>query len=299
MPPDGIVLRVSPDGRIRAARRHRGHETPLPEGAAIPAGRQILALPEGYLLERRIELPLAVAREARAVVELDFDRLTPFAAAQCWWSLEPLGEDPARGMAGWNLGILPRARVAEALDRLTAAGWRPVEAECARAEGGVRRLALGRAAFDRQRWVLRGALILLALLVPAAPFLRQSIQAGRIEDRIAAVQDQASVATRMLQRLAPGQGAGDALRAAQRQRAQALRVLAAITRALPDDTDLVSLSLQDGRLSMEGTSASAARLIGVLAAEPLIQSPSFSSPVTRTADGKDAFTITAGIGDAP
>ena len=129
----------------------------------------------------------------------------------------------------------------------------------------------------------------------ASPFIRQEIELGRIAAQIAAVTPAANVANRLLRRLSPGQQGADRLVSAQAEIPRALRTLAAVTAALPDDTNLVSLSLQDNRLEMEGTSDSAAKLIGLLAAHPPIQDPNFSSPVTRTMDGKDAFTLSATV----
>ena len=295
-PPDALVLRVQDHGRIDKFRRDRGAETALPEGAPAPRGLpQCLVLPEGYLLERKVELPLAIARDADRVVALDFDRLTPFSAEATIWGLIKTGEDPARAVAQFNLGLVPKTRLEPLLATLKRHGLHPTRLECIRPAGARRWLTIaGAGQRDWSALLTIGGLALLVIAAIASPLIRQEILLDRIETRIAAVSDRAQVAGTLLRRLSPGQDT-DRLLMARVQIPRALQALAAVTAALPDDTNLVSLSLQDDRLEMEGSSQSAARLIGLLAAQPSIHDPNFSSPVTRTADGKDAFTLSATV----
>ena len=295
--PDAVLVKVTNSGRVAFARRRQGVLTPIPGEGPPPGGLpQCLVLPPGYLLERRVDLPLAVAREANRVVALDFDRLTPFRAEDTIWGLLKTGEDAARGMAHFTLGLIPKVRLEPEFAALRREGLQPATVECSRPGSAPWRLALAGARHQNLAAIaLAAGLILLALVAVASPFIRQEIELARIEAQIAAVTPAANVANRLLRRLSPGQQGADRLVSAQAEIPRALRTLAAVTAALPDDTNLVSLSLQDNRLEMEGTSDSAAKLIGLLAAHPPIQDPNFSSPVTRTMDGKDAFTLSATV----
>ena len=72
------------------------------------------------------------------------------------------------------------------------------------------------------------------------------------------------------------------------------RSIAAITDILPDDTWLTELTLRQRKLGMAGRSAGAARLIGLLSADPTIGDATFAAPVTRANQGGvDAFSIRA------
>ncbi|HYP62712.1 MAG TPA: PilN domain-containing protein, partial [Acidocella sp.] len=76
------------------------------------------------------------------------------------------------------------------------------------------------------------------------------------------------------------------------------QVLAILTDALPDDTWLSDLTLKNGDLTFDGQSANAAQLIGLLSAVPGLRDPSFTAPVTRTADGKaDLFSLHATVSE--
>ena len=74
----------------------------------------------------------------------------------------------------------------------------------------------------------------------------------------------------------------------------ALAALAATTAVLPDDTYLTDLTLRQRHLVMNGRSAAAARLIGLLSAAPGLREPAFLAPVTRSDTGHaDLFSIRA------
>ena len=78
--------------------------------------------------------------------------------------------------------------------------------------------------------------------------------------------------------------------------AEPLAALAAITRSLPDDTYLTDFTLNGRNVTLNGQSASAAKLIGLLAADPSIDNPAFSAPVTRLeATHTDLFSIRAAV----
>ena len=91
-------------------------------------------------------------------------------------------------------------------------------------------------------------------------------------------------------RLAGDAGAAAAARA---HAGDTLQALATLTDLLPDDTYLTTLSLQHGKLRLEGQSAAATRLIGALSAEPHIRNPGFAAPVLRSDAGADVFAIEA------
>ena len=86
------------------------------------------------------------------------------------------------------------------------------------------------------------------------------------------------------------------------QNGSAVALLAAATRALPDDTFLRALSLRGGKLTITGSSPSAAQLIAVLGETPEFRDPAFEAPVVQNPDsGLETFTISVALktGDAP
>lgn len=268
----------------------------------------VLSLPSGMLLARDITLPLAVGRDLAAAAGFEMDRLTPFTADELHWGVRPLRRDAGRGVLVARLALVPRARVDAALAELAAADLAPHALS-----DGVDEITLpaGLAWRRRERrriaW-LAAACLVLAGLAAWVPFLRVARQNSVTEARIATLQAQADIAQRLRSQLARRSTAAAAFAHARQSTGDALGAIAALTRALPDDTYLTSLGLHQMRLSFDGQSAAAAKLIGRIAGDPALREPSFAAPVTSTGT-RDLFSIhatlatpsaeTPGAGPAP
>ncbi len=253
-----------------------------------------LRLPAGTMLSRGVLLPIAAARNLRAAIGFEMDRLTPFTAEELYWSLGAVRPDRARGRVSLRLSIVPR-KVVEALSQpLAQSGLNPSFIET-----GTGRIELD-GNQPRKRRGLRAALpVLCAVLFVAcvaAPFIRQQMALDAAARAIAAVQPQASKALALRQQLVTAAAGQNAIVQARRT-GDALQVLATLTNALPDDTWLTDLTLKSGDLTFDGQSANAARLIGLLSNVKGLHDPSFTAPVTRTADGKaDIFSMHVSVG---
>jgi len=93
------------------------------------------------------------------------------------------------------------------------------------------------------------------------------------------------------------EAAADVVEAARKQTGSPLQSLAVLTDVLPDDTYVTTLGLRQRKLTVSGRSASAARLIGAMAANPMIHSPAFVAPVVRDeTKGDQMFSIRADLG---
>jgi general secretion pathway protein L len=136
---------------------------------------------------------------------------------------------------------------------------------------------------------------LLALACVISVFLRQQIALTAVARTIAERAPAAQVALALRQQLGIAASGRAAIAAAQ-QSGDAMQVLAELTDALPDGTWLDDLTLKSGTISIDGQSADAAALIGRFSAASGLRNPSFTAPVTRTADGKaDQFSLQASI----
>lgn len=268
-------------------------------GRRRPA-RVVLRVPGTALLEREVVLPLAAERDPDAVLGYEMDRLTPFRAADVVWKASGIKRDRARGRLSLRLSVVPRAFFADALPVLARMGLLP-EAVEAPGAAGLSRIALARegAAARRARQRSRLALAFVGALAVAAvviPFVRQSVAAGAVAARIAALRPQVEEVTLLRTRIEQGAGEAGAFEALAAQVGNPLATLAALTDILPDDTYLLSLSLAHRRLVITGRTAAAARLIGLLAASPVFGNPAFAAPVTRAPQGGDEFTIRTAVG---
>ncbi len=266
------------------------------DGAAARRGPVVLSLAAPTVLAREVSLPLAAEQGLQTAIRFEMDRLTPFRPDDLFWDCRILRRDRVRGVLLVDLAVVPKATVAPLLAALRRAGLAPVALEGRLPDGRLRRIPLAqadpaRAARARRLvWLAGAACAALTLAALATPLLRQSLALQEAEDRIAALRPRMAAVDALRRRLAGDAGAPAAARA---HAGDTLLVLAMLTDLLPDDTFLSMLSLQHGRLRLEGESAAATRLIGALAAESHIRNPGFAAPVLRSDSGTDVFAIEA------
>jgi general secretion pathway protein L len=300
-----MIIDIDPPGEAGIATgtimlRQNGEETPLKalnlnepaRGPVLPTG---LRLPHGAVLSREVVLPLAAARDLRSMIGFEMDRLTPFSADEVYWGVSGVRKDRGRAKLSLLLSVVPRQPV-EALRQLLApAGLAP---SFILGEAGRINLAMPLALRDRAlRAALPALCILLLLACLAAPFCRQQLALDAAAQQIAANAPAARMAVALRRELATA-SAGRIAIAEARRAGDALPVLAELTTALPDGTWLSDLELKSGDLTFDGQSDNAAQLISRLSATPGLHDPSFTAPVTRTADGSsEIFSLHATAGD--
>jgi general secretion pathway protein L len=298
---------------VRRQQRDRGlgsfamdeHGLHAMRNAASSGGRPpatVLRLPGELLLERDVSLPLAAERDRERVLSYEMDRLTPFAAPEVFWSHDVERRDRARGKLQLRLFLVAKAAIAPLLEALARAGLTPTVLEVEAPGGAARLIALEHTASGRERLLRRAtaaaaiACGVLAAIAVALPFVAQSLAADRVERRIEALKPRVAEAEAVRRQIAAKNAGVDVVAAERARDGDTLAVLAAVTELLPDDTYLTDLTLRQGKLTINGRSASAVRLIGALSADPLIREPDFAAPVTRIENGRgDLFAIRATV----
>jgi general secretion pathway protein L len=281
----------------------------------------VIALGQPFL-SRRTSVPAAASANLDRLLGYEMDRLTPFAADDVLYSHRVKSRDTAAGTIQVEVSVVPKAWLRDPIERLAALSIRPAAVEALtpaseapigsgqadgwrvtdRWQAGPSRISLDHvdpAALARGtlvRRILTCACLALAVAVVAVPFIRQSIALATAEDRIAELRPRMELVDQLRRRIASGtEGAGQ-IAAARERGTAALRLLGVLTDMLPDDTYLTSLSLRRDRLTIEGRSATATRLIASMTADPNLKNPSFAAPVVRGENGADIFTIQAGFG---
>ncbi len=292
----------------------RGRVTPLGRyplsGAALqqalarlPKARRtssVLQVASNLLLEREVELPLAAERDLRQVVAYEMDRLTPFRADEVFWTCAVEHRDAARSRLHVRVTVVPRLRVQPILAALHQAGLVPARLEAGGGAMPYRVIPLG-AGRPGRAWLGSrtdaGALAgcgILSVAAVALPFILQSVARAAIDAQIDAMKPQVMVAERLRNTIASGATTADAIETARNQVSVPLQAIALLTDVLPDDTFLTLLSTRQRKLTISGRSAAAARLIGAMAAHPMIQNPAFTAPVIRDeTNGGEMFSIRA------
>jgi len=312
--PDAAVVRIEPGTSEAALALRRGGRLgrlgtinlDMPSRPAIrrllgsrPPSRLAIQIPAELLLERPVILPIAAERDFRRVIGYEADRYTPFAAGEMFWSAEIERRDRARGRLHLKLFVVPRSAVQPALEALEAAGLAAGWIEVPAADGSARVIDLGRGPSAGERLgrrALQGAAIaclVLALAAIALPFFLQWQARSAVEGRIALLSPRVQEYEALRRRILGAATGADTLAAEQARVGDTLEILATLTRLLPDDTYLTGLTLRQRKVSLEGQSASAAKLISLLADDPLVRNPSFAAPIVRNDRNAEVFSIRA------
>ena len=263
----------------------------------------VLRIADELFLERDAVVPMAAERDLKRVIGYDMDRLTPFQVKEVLWTCAITKRDIERNRLHVRVTIVPKARIQPVLNALQRMGVAPIRIEADGATERLHAIPLVDASTTRG-WLgprtdtyALAACGMLALIAIALPFGLQSIARSALDARIDAVRPQVALAEGLRKKIANSATATAATAAARGQVGSPLRYIASLTDVLPDDTFLTSISLRQRKLTIGGKSAGAARLIGAMAANPLIHDPTFAASVIRDeTNGGETFSIRADLG---
>jgi general secretion pathway protein L len=316
-----LVMRVSAIELVLAVReldaRHELARFPLEEDPrlhqqklrAILVERELLEVPRELLLDeeevlrREVVLPLAAEGGLRQALAYEMDRQTPFRADEVYFSSRTLRRDRDAGQLRVELMLTPRERLDRQLELLTARGVAPSVVDVATEEGpaGVNLLprvmryqvANWRVRFN---WALGGIfLLLLAGVMTQSLWLRQH-QIAETEAAIESVREEAMRVQQIRQQIDDAQEAAGFMGSRRAESLPTVKVIAEVTRVLPDDTYLDRLMVGEGTVQMQGQSSNAQRLIEMVNQSGYFGEAAFRGPTrldSRTQ--REVFDLAATI----
>jgi general secretion pathway protein L len=309
---DAVILDISGDPYALAIRA-KGKTRVLAQASADNAGLdelagalqaekdvprlQLLRLKPGDVLHKRLTFPLTARRDLDRLLGFEVERETPFGRDEIHWTYRTGREDPAQGSIDVELFIVPQVAIAPVLEAARRSGFRP---EAVEADGDSRTTAIPlsteNVAARRRSYVPLAAAAVLLLAALIGPLVYELLGIRSAEAEIAALSPQAQEAATLRQSADTLARTTDFFRRDNRRYGSMLSTVAAVTRALPDDSYLIGLTLRGERLTLTGHSPSAAQLIGVFAHSPLFREPAFDTPVVKAEDSDlENFTISVSV----
>lgn len=242
-------------------------------------------------LLRHLSVPKAALSALPTILEQELARRTPFQLSDVWHAAIPAAEG-AGGVPSFCHWIVRRDRAEAALADL---GLSVNEVDCIAAadEQGefIPVIPLRPTAHEDPAWARR-AIKLLAVAALGAAML----------GGVAFEWRQASIATRLEVQLAVARagaqgghaGVNSAARLfAMKADAGILEIWDELSRVLPDNTFLTETRIADGKVTVSGFSADAARLVRVIDQSPLFTGATLATAITPDAtEQKDRFSIT-------
>lgn len=266
----------------------------------------VVRLPANWLIERVVVLPVETEERLDDVLRFELDRLTPFRPENVCFAYTIMSRDTVNRTIELLLMVITRERLERLLARLEELGIRPsrvVPAEPPpQADIAAINLlpderrpptARGGAMLHKILGVLASALFVATLAVPIMHYRRAVSELDAAVTEISRPAEEALRIQRQVSQLE-----ADAAFFAKRRTAQPafVDVLRELTMLLPDDTWLSRLELSDGRVTLQGESANASALIGIVEGSPRFRETAFAASVTRSRNAeRDLFSLQARV----
>lgn len=268
-----------------------------------------LRLAQGQCLVRQLILPVASRSRLEAMVRLELERLLPNDASNITYDWVTHDRQAVDGRMPVDLVVCKRPLIQGLIARLDTVRLRPEFIDCWRDESSAYGVDLSSDGLGQPRLSgglrrLRTALaVTAAALILAAPLLWHAHRASvldqldtRIEEARTALQSERAEGDRRGARRA----AAHALVQLRSEHPLMIALWAEIARALPDDAYAEEVSLERGRLTVDGRAKSAAALVPALERSALFKAAGLSSSVVLEPEsGLERFTITLELEQGP
>ncbi len=270
----------------------------LPHGASVfPA----MELPEHMFLHRHLLLPGLSEQDLAAAVQLEVEAINPFGSELLWGYATRF--DDVRGVVHVDAVLASRRQVNEWYGQQSAAhpaadGQPEVWAVAGLARplrlqgfGTNRRtvLAAQRHRLNLALLALAGLLLVLLLLSPTLQARARAIAAGTAFERL---HQQAAPAVALRDQIVRDGEKAASLERYAASRAEPVKVLEAVTRALPDDTWLVTFRTDGLTAQLVGYTPNAAALLRTLEQMPGAREVKATAAATRRpGHSKESFSI--------
>jgi general secretion pathway protein L len=260
-----------------------------------------LLLPESGVLRKTVVLPAAAESSLRQALAFEMDRQTPFRAEDVFFDYRILQRDREDGQLTVELILTQRQPLQRDLQRLQPLGMAPsgVDVELDGEAAGVNLLPLDLRhrivnSKSRVNRALVAALGVLLLLVMAQSLWLRQHQINEVQQAIDEVREEAMAVQQLRNRIADASEAAGFLHNRRAASLPTVKVLAEVTRILPDDTYLDRLLIGADSVQMQGKSANAQQLIELVNQSPLLTDASFrGSTRLDTRTRKEIFDLNA------
>lgn len=261
-----------------------------------------LLLPADAVLVRDLELPRISAPDLRRLIDLNIDRFTPFRADQVYFDTVILGPAEAGSKQRVRLGILARDRGGAMLELARVLGLKVERIGVGSGEDGrtlqfdfmraIRAETGGGQAIDGRVWLwsLCAGLVAANLIVAVLRDVNDVAQLGQL---VEAQRPLAAQAMR-LRRTVETERARRMALLTRRGVHEPLRILDAVTRALPSDAWVQRLEWNGRAVRLVGFKRPAFDLLAALHGPALVNARSLVSDMpTRTANNQAPFDVMA------
>lgn len=263
--------------------------------------RQVLSVPADQVLRRRLNLPAAAEEHLGQVLAFEMDRQTPFRADQVYFDHRIVKRDAAARTMAVELLAVPRQVLDHLLQSLGNLPLDAADAAHAGVPGGFNLLPLERRASRINRRLRMNVILAVSALALLWLVLWQSLALReqaltKLSDAVNEARTAANQSGELKRQLRDAIEGASFLARRKAEQPITVEVLAEITRLVPEDTWLERLSFVGKQVQLQGQSARADKLIGILTDSRFLTNPQFQGIIQPDgATGKERFSLAADL----
>ena len=273
------------------------------------APQVVLCLPPDAVLEREVELPLAVETNLHQAVHYQLDQLTPFEPSAVYFDQRITHRDIDNGRLQVALRVAPIQGLMDWLDRLDSLQIAPhcidrladADGQSEPAREGFNLLPEAkrpRYVYERAQlnWRLAGVAALVLVAVMTGSLLLRDHSVDRLEGQVAQLRSEAQQVMALQRQLDEAVEAANFLAEKRSQAPVMMHVLDEVTRLLPSQMWLQQVQVRGEELTMMGYARGSQRLIELLNDNGLFADAAFRGRVTIDPETEqERFTVQAMI----
>jgi len=260
-----------------------------------------LLLSEHVVLSTEVVMPLAAEVNLGQALAYEMDKHTPFQAEEVFFQWRIMSRDREAGQLHFELFVTPREPVLAHLELLKRLGLAPTGVDVATEDGslGINLLPVDlRYHLVRQQvrvnWMIGAATALLLVFVMMQSLWLREHQLEEVQEAIDSVRAEALAVQQGRKQIDDATEAAGFLQARKIENGYKVKMLAELTRILPNDTFLDRLSLHAETAQMQGKSSNAQSLIELINDSPFYENASFRGPTRLDSrSGKEIFDLSA------
>ena len=266
-----------------------------------------LCLPAEYVLQRPVELPLAVEANLDSAISYQLDQLTPFSASQVYHDFRLVGRDTQHGRLELDLRLVPINQIEEIRERLATIGIRPHAIDTLADDREIPYCEEFNLLPETERppyvyararlnWILAGvaAGVLVAVMFQSLHLRNQELI--RLQDEVAQLRNEAEQVIELQNQLEDALTAANFLAERRRRQPVIIQVLDEVSRILPQDMWLNQMQVRGDELQIMGLADGSARLIEIVNNSPLLDEAEFRGSINVDPNtGQERFNARATI----
>lgn len=263
--------------------------------------RVVLRLPQEAGIRRRLTLPAAAETHLTAIFNNELDRLTPWRPDQAIFDTTIISPTPSSESIVVEVAVVPRFAFAQAAQCLSKVEFELIGVLLAQASHPATFIAVESASqtsslVRRRRRKTIAALAAVGLLILVGLFGHKFWVITELHNHMIELQLEAKKTQKMLDELAVLTKRTYYALEMKRTHPVAVVTLEVLSRTLPDDCWLSSLSLLGNQISVEGHASDALALLPLLTSSGFFKDVQFNSEVTRDLEtGIEGFSLTATV----